>query len=352
VGFSVLAQIGAVHPAPAEAALAPLDWIRLRLLRATMPLSSYFVGRRAERIALLGVVSILLALVGTAALPLWMLALGPIVLGVPHVLADVRYCVVRPGWHRRPALWVGVALPLLAVALLNQPALGFAAVAGACAASDGPARRRVLGIAVAGAGATACVLTGATATLILVHLHNVVAVLLWWRWRGDDARLRALPVAAFVFGSLLIASGGLDHGFGGLARVGPLGEDLDIYLGSLAPGLEGALGLRLVLLYCFAQAVHYVIWLRLVPEDDRDRPSTRSFRASWRALVAELGLPALVITAALALGLAAWAVSDLAAARVGYLRAVGFHVFLELAVLASLWVSGRGFMIPAREASR
>jgi hypothetical protein len=40
----------------------------------------------------MGVLSILL-LVGTALAPMWMLALGPIVLGVPHLLADLRYCV-------------------------------------------------------------------------------------------------------------------------------------------------------------------------------------------------------------------------------------------------------------------
>jgi molybdate transport system substrate-binding protein len=44
--------------------------------------------------------------VGTALIPLWMLALGPILLGVPHLLADLRYCVFRPGWHRQAAIWV------------------------------------------------------------------------------------------------------------------------------------------------------------------------------------------------------------------------------------------------------
>ena len=37
--------------------------------------------------------------------------------------------------------------------------------------------------------------------------------------------------------------------------------------------------------------------------------------------------------------------SDLAAARADYLRLAQFHLFLELAVLASLWVSGRRFVI-------
>jgi hypothetical protein len=314
-----------VRSAAAQLALLPLDRLRVHLLRATMPVSSYFAGRRAERVAALGLVSILLALLGTAVVPLWMLAVGPIVLGVPHLLADLRYCVVRPGWHRRPALWVGVGLPLLAVALGAGAGVGFAAVAGVCAASEGSPRRRGLGLVIAASGAAACVAWGASASLVLVHLHNFVAVLLWWRWREAEprqARLRAVPIAAFVLGTALIAAGGLD------------------------PGLDGPLGLRLVLSFCFAQSVHYLIWLRLVPEDDRDRVSPRSFSASWRALVDELGwaLPCLALLFTLAL--VGWALVDLRAARIGYLRAVEFHVFLELAVLASLWVSGRGFVIP------
>ena len=110
-------------------------------------------------------------------------------------------------------------------------------------------------------------------------------------------------------------------------------------------GLEPTLGLRLVLLFTFAQSVHYVIWLRLIPEDDRERPTPRSFRASWRALIAELG-PLVWLALALALVIVSWALVDLAAARAGYLRLAHFHAFLEFAVLASLWLRGHRFLHP------
>jgi hypothetical protein len=329
-----------VRPVAASLVFTPLDGARVRLLHATMPVSSYFVGRRAQRVAAIGVVSILFALLGTAVAPMWMLALGPIVLGVPHLLADLRYCVVRPAWHRQPAMWIGVGVPLLLVAVTGQTAVGFAAVAGACAASSGPRARRVMVMALAIGSAVACVWAGPRASLVLVHLHNLVAVLLWWRWRDGPARLRLLPVAAFVAGSLLIACGGLDLGLGLLAA-GPLAGDLHRHMHSLAPGLDGVLGLRVVLLFCFAQSVHYVIWLRLVPEDDRARPTPRSFHASWRALVDELGLVLPCVAIVLALALAGWAVADLGAARLGYLRAAEFHVFLELALLGQLVIRPR-----------
>lgn len=329
-----------MRPAAASLVFTPLDGARARLLHATMPVSSYFVSRRAQRVAAMGVISILVALVGTAVAPMWMLALGPIVLGVPHLLADLRYCVVRPAWHRQPAMWIGVGVPLLLVAVTGHTAVGFAAVAGACAASSGPRLRVLLVMGLAITAAVVCVWAGPRASLVLVHLHNVVAVILWWRWREGPTRLRALPVAAFLAGSLLIACGGLDPVLATLAG-GPLGGDLSMHMHSLAPGLDGVLGLRVVLLFCFAQSVHYVIWLRLVPEDDRARPTPRSFHASWRALVDELGVAVPCVAMLLALALAIWAVADLHAARLGYLRAAEFHVFLELALLGQLVIHSR-----------
>ena len=65
--------------------------------------------------------------------PRWTLALGPIVLGVPHLLADARYLVVRPGYHRRTSIFLAV-LPPLAAGLWTAD-LAWAAVAMAAATS-------------------------------------------------------------------------------------------------------------------------------------------------------------------------------------------------------------------------
>ena len=316
-----------------------------------MPASSYFAGRRDERVAALGVGSIGLSLLGTILAPLWMLALGPIVLGVPHLLADLRYCVVRPGWHRQPALWVGLGLPLAAVALGASTAAGFAAVAGVCAGvASQPGRpiptwRRALGIGLAGLAALICAATGPRATLLLLHLHNFVAVLLWWRWRARRGVASTLPLALFLAGTGLICAGAFDHAWLHFAPA-QLELELGAHLAALAPGLDGVLGLRLLLLFVFAQSVHYVIWLRLIPEDDRERATPRSFGASWRTLLDELG-PLVWIAVALSVVVVVWALLDLAAARSGYLRLASFHAFLELAVLASLWVRNHPHVIPS-----
>jgi hypothetical protein len=286
------------------------------------------------------------ALLGTAIVPLWMLALGPIILGVPHLLADLRYCVIRTGWHRRPALWLGVGLPALALILGAPLAVGFAALFGAAAASNARSITRrftvysMLALALAGFLAL-----GPIGSLVLVHLHNFVAIALWSRWRRREHGHHAIVLLAFVAGSLVILLGGLDPLIDlPLARSAPAGLELRFHLQSLAGGLEGPLALRLVLLFAFAQSVHYGVWLRMVPEDDRDRSTPRSFRASWRALTCELGpvLPALAIAATLAL--AGWALIDLAAAKSGYLRFAGFHGFLELALLTAMVCEGRRFV--------
>lgn len=82
------------------------------------------------------------------------------------------------------------------------------------------------------------------------------------------------------------------------------------------------------------------MWTRLVPDEARARATPPTFRASWRALVLELGAPLVYAAGAAALALAAWAAFDVAAARDGYLRAQVFHGHLELAAAALLWTEG------------
>jgi hypothetical protein len=330
-----------------EAAIVPLDRARVRLLRALMPLSGRLAGTRELRVAVLGLAIVSVALLTTMLAPLWMLALGPIVLGVPHLLADLRYCVVRPGWHRERALWLTAGIPLVALGFGAPLELGFVGVAASTLALSGrvePRQRSMRLRLVVGAALGLAAIThalGSTADLIFAHAHNFIAVAMWALWRRRESQLHALVLASFV-----LASACLMLGIGDLAWTStfasslPAGLDANTHVASLAPELSHSWALRLVLLYAFAQAVHYGVWLRLVPEDDRPRVTPRSFRASYRALRDELGVLLLAGFALASIGLAVWACVDLVEARTGYLRFARFHGMLELTAI-SLWVTRR-----------
>lgn len=336
-------------------ALSRADAARGAILRALGPVSRLIVPREA-RAAAWGVALLSVSLALTGLVPMWLLALGPIVWGVPHVLSDVRYLVVRTGDHRR----AGVALPVLAGLGLAAAGYGLrAALSGIAIAvllSGAPLARR---LAVT-CGVLLCfALVHAApreAALAFAHGHNLVALAFFAAWPGRDrgraARLAPLAVAAL--GIALALSGALD---GAMLRAHPLGSlrfddlaatlapaDLLARLGAARPGeLAG----RLTLSFAFAQAAHYVVWLRLVPELARPSPTPRSFRQTYRALSRELGRVVLFSSALAALVFAVWATIDLATARTRYLEVAFFHGYLELAA-AALFLSRGGFAVPAR----
>ena len=329
-----------------ESALAlPLraaDRLRLLWLRALGPLAKPLVRERELRVAVAGASLLMLSLVLTALAPLWLLALGPILWGVPHALSDVRYLWVRPGHHRRPLLWIAIGLPLVAVSITSDLTWGLAGAAGALICARGPLWRKLVGLALVVPLAYLSHTHAFLAAVLFAHAHNFIGVALFWTWRRREGRLHAAPLAVFAIGCALILAGALDPivlAIDGLDG-GPAGLDVYYHLASLAPGVPGMLAVRLVLLFTFAQAAHYVVWVRLVPEEDRPRETPRTFVASFRALREELGLPLVALTALAAIGLAAWAAVDLFAARIGYLRAVLFHGHLEVAAAALLFVEG------------
>lgn len=354
----VASSVGAVAASGADALITVLDAGRVRWLRALAPLLGPRLGllmRRPDlRVAIGGVLGVLGALACALVLPLWTLALAPLFLGVPHLLADLRYLVVRPGLHRRTRLLLGVGLPLLVTGLGAGMPAGLCAVLATLLLTEGArgaAWRRGLGVLLAGSLLIlGCVRGFYEQELILAHGHNLVAVVLWWLWRPRRGALHALPVALFLVAGAALLVGAARPLAGALDWVGPSALSLDAHADALAPMFEPALATRLVLLFCFAQGVHYSLWLRLIPEEDRDRLAPRSFRASLTALRAELGAPILAGAGLAVVGLLGWAVRDLCAARVGYFRLALFHGYLELCALALFFVRGAGPQ-PARRAA-
>jgi len=329
----------------------PLDRVRGRTLKALGPAAMPFIRGREWRVLASGLIVILTALLFTLGAPFWLLALGPIVWGIPHLVADLRYLVARPGLHRRKELWLCAGVPLLLAGLdFHSLTCGLIATLAVAMLSHGPVSRKAIAAAVVLVLFAGVVALGPSARIVFAHAHNFIAVMLWWCWRPRGGFWQSLIPGLFLAASLLILSGVLQPPAWALGWI-PGQMNADYHLANLAPGVSEPWALRWVLLFAFAQAVHYGVWLRLMPEDDRPQSTPRTFAASARALHADLGAWFLGIALVLAVGLAVWAMLDLADARAGYLRMALFHGYLELAAAAYLFVEGRPRIQPTRHVS-
>ncbi|MBX3264869.1 MAG: hypothetical protein KF782_34675 [Labilithrix sp.] len=319
--------------------LATIDALRGRTLRLVGPLAPRLLRDRERRVAAYGLVAIALALALTYAAPVGLLTAGPLVLGVPHLVADVRYLVARPGLHRRAGFWLCVAAPACLAFVEPRAWVSTSAIAGAALVARARLAWRVP-VALGGVAlALVCLRLGRVADVALAHAHNAVAIGLFVLWSRRRTRLYASVVAGFVLVAVAIALGALD---GGPAARLVAGDADGALLDALAPLADPALAARAVLVFAFAQSVHYAVWVRLVPEEDRPRPGLRSFSSSLRALAHDLGRPVVVLAGLAALGLAAWGAFALASARHGYLRLAIFHGPLELGAATLLLLEGRG----------
>jgi hypothetical protein len=342
-----------------DAWLRPLDRARTALfVRAlsSAPLRAVLVEKR-RRVPTFLLVHASVALVLAVLAPTLLLVLGPLLLGVPHLLSDLRYLVLRPALRRGARTWLLAGTALL-LGLRLAELFGFAAplryelplaalwIAGS--AFWGAARRRdlrllvvaALVIAFAGAAWSA----PSTVRLVLAHAHNPLALGLW-ALVFSRARGRALAVVAVMaLATLLLlvtplAWLGFKHGL-----QASFGLHSFVASDQLAPFVTSApLALGVLASFAFLQSLHYAVWLHAIPQEATPGQGTLSFRMSFRALRGELGrwglgLAALLIVAVPLAGLFA----PLRTQTI-YLSLATFHGYLELGALAIAWLDRRAF---------
>ena len=312
-----------------------IDSVRGRLYRLLSPWLAPLYADRSRRVVWMGLLSICVSFTLTLAAPLWLLALGPVLMGVPHLLADARYLVVRPRLHERGPLAILAALPLIATGFGAPAAISLLSIVPAVLMARASAGRKAVGLAAWAALTTVAIAWETPFLLAFLHLHNLIALGWWWAMRPRTKQSYLVPALVLACTAFLLAGGAepILTALGAWQAPGS-GTSFTEFVDSTAPGLSGAVALRLVLSFAFLQSVHYALWLRLVPEDARQRPAPRPFRASWEALQKDFGLPLLIVFLGLALFIALWGLKDLANARWGYLRLAAFHGYLELAVAA------------------
>lgn len=284
-------------------------------------------------------VVLLVAVALTLASPLTVLLWSPLLLGVPHVLGDVRLLITSPVVPVHVRAHLAMAAPLAglvgsrAVGLMDgvdrtaaEVLLGVLAIVAGLATGPGTLVRRALVGLAAGLLALFAWLAPSTLALGFGHAHNLVGLsaLVWWT-RGS--RWSWALLGSSLAAAAVILSGAVDPWLAGLASGAVVsGLGADGLRSSLAPGLSDAVAVRVVGAYALLQLMHYAVWVVFAP------PIAGPLQLRpWM-----IGLLAL---ACLALPVAAW--SAPASVRASYLALVLFHGWLELAVIGHQLVRGR-----------
>ena len=342
-------------PTPASAldgVIRRADQVRAAVLRAACAIPAVRpwalrlvdVRRRALWLGLWCVaVSALVAL----RFPMISLWLGVALFGVPHVVAGVRHLAVRR--RLSPAtwcavggaalagvlqlggaggLWTGVAFSVLfTLAMASEALLGPGA---------GPARRVTL-LALAILFGAASLRWPLRSTIVLSHAHAVSSMICLGLLSRRRASLAWIPLA--VAGALMVAAfaGALDAWLPAAPAL-PASSAASLELTrqfAAFPDASPAIQQRALFAYAFGQALHYSIWVRLVPDVDRPASVPQSFRVAWQRLRADLGRWAVPLAAACALAPAAILLGG-SSGREAYFTLVYFHVGLEAAALVGL----------------
>jgi hypothetical protein len=167
--------------------------------------------------------------------------------------------------------------------------------------------------------------------------HNLVALGVWMMWRRRPTKISVAVALMVVAGLALICAGAFDN----MSLRRPASEHvfaLSHLTDALAVGFGGAWRHRLLLVFCFTQAVHYAIWLRLIPEDARERPTPRSWHASWHAFKRDIGpTPALLAVAGVLVVPAISLVTGAVRARALYVTASEFHATVEVILIVAVF---------------
>jgi hypothetical protein len=344
------------QPAALEDVVRPLDSARRALLRTTwrVPLLGRAMRSVDTRLPLLATMSVASAFLVTCFAPGLLFVLGPALLGVPHVASDVRYLVLRQprlaGWTATIALGIA-ALILLRVAEMLAPRalpfalvevatgctwVGMAAWMGARAHSARPRWWRAgLVTLLVTALATSAIAHPEQARALLAYGHNLVAPLIWVvLFRGRKMRA-LLPITLIGVGACLLLLG-VSRPFLRFDDpwVAALARDARIAAPTLAPASALAIGVS----YVFLQAVHYSIWLAWIPQERIRENATLTFRMSVRSAKRDFGPWGMGLVLGASLVMIAGSFVAPHRCRHLYLSVATFHVYLELACLAFLWM--------------
>jgi hypothetical protein len=334
-----------------ERAVNPLDVARRAALRAASRSGflTRVLGRRDSRVAVVATIQILVLFALSLRAPVAMFFLGPVLFGVIHLAADVRYLVLR---RTLPRTLLFASLFFALTLTATRFAVGMAALR----TRSGERLDVAIGVAWIGLaffialrgrrrwaaiGAPLFMLLSVwlvahahVVGLALAHLHNVIALVTWlvlFRRRVSWTIVPLMLVFALV--AVLLSGSTLRWTFerGGMFAYGMHAEHLAAWL---APGVRPDLSIALAVCFVFLQGVHYAAWIGWIPQDDLRGEGTLTFRMTVRSLSADFGPGPLLVIAAAVLAFAGMALWNVRTSVLWYMTLARSHAWFECALLA------------------
>ncbi len=352
--------------------LTGLEKTRLACLRLT--LRSHFLRDifrdRPRRLFAQFLFALLLYFPLAVYFPLWILALGPILMGVPHLISGIRYQNYlltagksAPGTFRPLIIGLGSIWTIVAIVRLSSDFFGlpikieffrsdlFEGAAGALTIiALAFIYKQKAHTAVAGLLCYAPVLlllwrAPMLTVGALMLAHNAIAFLYWIAACEGRRDKRAAISAALIFLGIhvLVLSGAVDFLFAANLRAESLswaGTSIESFGEYIVPwSHHSALFDRCVTLLALGQPLHYFIWMKAVPEQYTPHPVPTTFRKSWNFLKRDLS-PALAISACALAAVPAviWLLINFSWTYKFYFAVASFHSYLELSALSLIFV--------------
>jgi hypothetical protein len=309
--------------------------------------------------------------------PLWVLFIGPLVYGVPHIFSSMRYFHYATGsaskekMHRILGLIGGILMVVFLYRFfftlhffgIQAPQLSewkgstyleLISLAATFVIASAVYRKSALkvarGIAFLSPLFVAFYFSPLWTIGAMVLLHNFVAFVYWMiAAQKKSERL----VAAVSFAAVLILTAGIFLGwFDGIYRT--IHPSLALGFTSLSVADTGrliapwsgdaTLWLHACVAFAFGQSLHYFVWLKAIPDQFHYCEVPTSFRQSLALLKQDFGKILAVAAIVLSAGsVVLWSFMSFQTARLVYFALAAYHGYLEIAGLglASLERQGK-----------
>ena len=343
-----------------------LDFFRSKILKETLKVSffrSLFLNRD-QRILFLGLFALGFYFSVSLFFPMWVLLIGPVLWGVPHMISSLRYNVrhsfldiseQKKVLVFQSLIWLLVFAYRVAIDIYNRnlflssyPLLFESACLIASFFIQIYFSRQVTWRTI-GFASVFTILVYSTycfpiqTALVLLIGHNYIPLYSWFKscQVKKDINVFWIVSSIYILLSVVIYLGLVDFLY---SYINPQGQIKflnwnysDVVSSFGASPDDYKFWFHIVSLYAFSQAMHYFLWIKAIPENYQPQQHPPSFNWTFKRLANDFGSSSLhVMVALVIMGVAYWLFFEFQTARLIYFSLASYHGFMELSALPFL----------------